>query len=61
MNLFKTFSLTWWQAGFFKLGLLALGIAVGACWPSVFAGLLPVLLAIAAVSLLYILYVWWKQ
>ena len=35
MNLFKTFTLTWWQAGIFKVGLLALGIAVGArCTPS---------------------------
>jgi predicted anti-sigma-YlaC factor YlaD len=61
MNVFKTFSLTWLQAGFFKLGLLALGVAIGAYWPHVFAGILPVLLAIAAVCLAYVTYVWWKQ
>lgn len=61
MNPFKTFSLTWVQASFFKLGLLALGIAVGAYWSNIFAGLLPALLVIAAVCLAYVLYVWWKQ
>jgi hypothetical protein len=53
--------LTWWQASFFKLGLLALGIAVGAYWSSVFASLLPALLVIAAACLAYVTYIWWKQ
>ena len=61
MSLFKTFSLTWWQAGLFKLGLLALGIVVGTYWPNVFAGLRPALIVIAAVCLAYVTYIWWKQ
>jgi uncharacterized membrane protein len=61
MNPFKTFSLTWRQAVFFKLGLLALGIAVGAYWPGAFAGFLPALLVVAVVCLAYVTYVWWKQ
>jgi hypothetical protein len=61
MNPFKTFSLTWSQASFFKLGLLSLGIAVGAHWPSVFAGVLPALIVVAAACLAYVTYVWWKQ
>jgi hypothetical protein len=36
MNLFKTFTLTWWQAGSFKLGMWASGIAVGAHWHEFF-------------------------
>jgi hypothetical protein len=61
MNLFKTFTLQWWQTSFFKVGMLALGIAVGAHWHEVFGGYLFVLLIVAAVSLGYVSYVWWKQ
>jgi hypothetical protein len=61
MNLFKTFSLTWWQTGFFKLGLLAAGIAIGAYWSSIFAAYLPVLVIVSAICLAYIIYVRAKQ
>ena len=61
MNLFKTFTLTWWQAGIFKVGLLALGIAVGARWHPLFAGFLAPLIAIAAPCLIYATAIWWKQ
>jgi len=61
MNLFKTFTLKWWQAALFKLGMLALGIAIGTYWHAVFGGYLHIFMIAAAVSLAYILYVWWKQ
>jgi hypothetical protein len=61
MNLFKTFSLMWWQAALFKLGLLALGIAIGTYWSAIFSGYLPILLVVAAISLAYVTYVWAKQ
>jgi hypothetical protein len=61
MNLFKTVTLKWWQAGLFKAGILALGIAIGAYWHTLFGGFLPALLGIAAVCLAYVIYVWWKQ
>lgn len=61
MNLFKSFTLQWWQAGLFKVGLLALGIAVGAYWHGLFTGFLPALIIIAAICLAYITVVWWKQ
>ena len=61
MNLFKTFTLKWWQTGFFKWGLLALGIAIGTYWHDFFNGYYPVLVIIAVASLAYITYVWWKQ
>lgn len=38
MNIFKTFTLKWWQAGVFKVGMLALGISIGAYWHDVFGG-----------------------
>ena len=61
MNIFKTFTLKWWQAGFFKLGMLALGIAIGTYWRDVFGAYLLILIIVAVVSLAYITYVWWKQ
>jgi len=61
MNMFKTFTLKWWQTGLFKLGMLALGIAIGAYWRDFFGGYLFVLLVVAVVSLAYVSYVWWKQ
>jgi len=61
MNLFKTFTLKWWQAGLFKWGILALGIVIGTYWHALFAGYLLVLIIFAAVSLAYLTYVWAKQ
>ncbi len=61
MNVFKTFTLKWWQAGLFKLGLLWLGIAAGAYWHEFFGAYLLVLLTMAATILACVTYVWWKQ
>jgi hypothetical protein len=61
MNIFKTFTLKWWQTGLLKLGMLALGIAIGAYWHDVIGGYLLILIAVAAVSLAYVTYLWWKQ
>ena len=61
MNLFKTFTLKWWQAGIFKVGPLALGLAVGAHWPNLFAGFLGPPISIAIACLLYTVGIWSKQ
>jgi hypothetical protein len=61
MNLFKKFTLKWWQTSLFKLGMLALGIAIGAHWHYFFGGYLLILVIVAAVSLACVTYVWWKQ
>jgi hypothetical protein len=61
MNIFKTFTLKWWQTGLFKWGVLTFGVAVGAYWHDFFGGYLPVLIIIAAPSLAYVTYAWWKQ
>ena len=37
MNLFKPVTLRWWQVGSFKISMIAVGIAIGATWPSIFA------------------------
>jgi hypothetical protein len=61
MNVFKTFTLKWWQAGLFKWGLLSLGIAAGAYWHEFFGSYLVVLMIMAAATLACVTYVWWKQ
>jgi hypothetical protein len=61
MNLFKTLTLKWWQTSIFKIGMLALGIAVGAYLHDLFGGYLVVLIVIFALSLAYVTYIWWKQ
>jgi hypothetical protein len=61
MNIFKTFKLKWWQAGVFKLAMLAIGIAIGTYWHDVFGAYLLILITVAVVSLAYITYVWWRQ
>jgi hypothetical protein len=61
MNLFKTFTLQWWQTSLFKVGMLALGILLGAYWHEFFGGYLLILLVAAAASLAYVTYIWWKQ
>jgi len=61
MNIFKTFTLKWWQGGIFKWGVFALGIVVGAYWPAFFAAYIPLLLFVAVVFLGYITYIWVKQ
>jgi hypothetical protein len=61
MNIFKTFTLKWWQTGLFKWGMLTLGIAIGAYWHDFLVSYLSILLIIAVPSLTYVTYVWWKQ
>ncbi|MEI6351675.1 MAG: hypothetical protein WCP06_11290 [Verrucomicrobiota bacterium] len=61
MDLFKSFTMTWWQVGIFKTLLLCLGIVLGATWPEIFLAWRSVLLVIFAVATVYISWVWWKQ
>ncbi len=61
MNLFKPVTLKWWQVGSFKISMIAVGIAIGATWPSVFANWLTALWLLFAVLIVYVSYVWWKQ
>ncbi len=61
MNLFKTFTLKWWQAASFKVGMLAIGIAIGTQWHEVFDSYVLVLVIVAVASLAYVTYEWCKQ
>jgi hypothetical protein len=61
MNIFKTFTLKWYEISMFKLGMLALGIAIGAYWYQFFGSYLLILLVVTAVCLAYVTYIWWNQ
>jgi len=61
MNIFKSFTFKWWEAGIFKLSLLSLGILLGSTWPDIFGPWRSVLLAIFVVSTLYVTLAWWRQ
>jgi uncharacterized membrane protein YoaK (UPF0700 family) len=61
LNPFKSYVLTWWQIGVFKLALLAIGAAIGAWWHEFFGDYLIPLVAIAVVASAYIMYVSMKQ
>ncbi len=61
MNPFKSFMLTWWQAGLLKLAMLCLGLVVGSSWPEIFAGWREMLLVLFVVPAFYVTYVWVKQ
>jgi hypothetical protein len=60
-NLFKSFTLKWWQASLFKLAMLAAGVAIGTYWSTFFRDYLPVLILVAVLAASYVTYVWWKQ
>ena len=55
MNLFKTYTYTWWQIGIFKLCLLVIGIVIGAYWHELVMPHLVPLLAIGAVLAVYLI------
>lgn len=61
LNIFKTFTLKWWQGALFKWGMFTLGIAIGAYWHGFFSDYLVLLLISAATCLSYVTCVWWKQ
>ena len=61
MNIFKDFTLKWWQAGIIKIVVLSLGIIIGSTWPELFKGWTPFLCLVFLISGGYVGYVWWKQ
>jgi hypothetical protein len=61
MNLFKSYTLTWWQFGLLKTALIAFGLAIGASWPAVVSGWVPVLWVIFIIPSIYLMSVAVKQ
>ncbi|MFC1789728.1 hypothetical protein ACFLYY_01990 [Patescibacteria group bacterium] len=61
INIFKSFTLKWWQSGVFKVTAISAGIYIGAYWADFFSGWLEVLLTIFIVGWIYLAYVWLKK
>ena len=61
MNIFKSFTLKWWQIGLFKLSLLSLGIILGVYFQAFFLQWIVVVTIIFVALGIYIATVWWKQ
>jgi len=61
MNIFKSFTMKWWQGSLFKYSMIFLGIIIGATWPEVFSAWRSVLLVLFALPAIYLSWVWWKQ
>lgn len=60
-NPFHDYTLKWWQVSLLKICLLALGLAVGATWPGLFAGWVLWLWGIFLVTAVYFYYVMYKE
>ena len=61
MSLFKSYTLTWWQIGIFKLALLSIGSVIGAYWHDFFGANLTALVVIAVIASGYTWYAALKQ
>ena len=61
INIFKTFTLFWWQVSVFKIGLASVGILLALYFPKFFKGLKPVWWALAVFSISYIAIIWLPQ
>jgi len=61
MNIFKPFTMTWWQVGVFKLCLLAAGIILGVYLHDFFLTWIAVVAVVCVLAGPYIFSIWWKQ
>jgi hypothetical protein len=61
MNPFISYCFEWWQFGLLKASLLALGLALGATWPGVFAKWRAVLWMIFLLPAIYLMILSFQQ
>ncbi|HTP56682.1 MAG TPA: hypothetical protein VMJ72_00170 [Candidatus Paceibacterota bacterium] len=61
MNIFKHFTMSWWQVSIFKLGLICGGIILGAYFPAFFLNWMPLVIVLFVISCVYLIPVWWRQ
>ncbi len=60
-DIFKQFTLEWWQAGIFKAALLSIGALLALYFPKPLKKLKPLLWIVAIACTLYIVVVWYGQ
>ena len=61
MNLFKSFTMTWWQLGLLKLCLFCVGIIFGVYFQAFFLQWIVIVTILFVTSGIYIGSVWLKQ
>lgn len=61
MNLFRSYTFTWWQVGIFKLALLAIGIIIGTYLHEFMRDNIAMLVVVAATATAYIIYIALRQ
>lgn len=61
MTISKTYTLTWWQIGIFKVALFSIGALIGSYWYSFFNPYFVPLIIVATLSNVYIWYIIFKQ
>jgi hypothetical protein len=61
MNIFKSFTLKWWQVVLFKLSLISFGIILGVYFQAFFLQWIVFVTILFVLAGLYITTVWWKQ
>lgn len=61
MQLFKSYTLTWWQFSLLKTAMIAFGAALGATWPAAVGSWIPVLWIVFIVFGTYLMFVTFKQ
>ena len=61
MNIFKSYTFSWWEMGIFKLALMAIGISIGIYWQSFFIQYIEVIWGIAILASIYSMYIAIRQ
>lgn len=61
MNIFRSYTYTWWQIGIFKLALLSIGVVIGTYWQEFWSAHLLTLFAFSVISTAYVMYASFRQ
>jgi len=61
MNIFKTFTLKWWQASIFKLALISFGIILGVYFQAFFLQWIVPVTIVCVLCMLYSIGLWWRE
>ena len=60
-DMFRDYTMRWWQVSLLKVSMVAFGLAVGATWPGAFEGWLLWLWLIFLLPAAYLSYVFYPQ
>lgn len=61
LNIFKSFTLKWWQSSLFKVSVVSFGILLGVYFTDFFSAIEPLLWILMIVPGVYLGYVWIRQ